>query len=185
MYPARNSIVADPLTACYPRDPNGDHVAAFADFQATQSATDPRFAEVEAQYRVYRDQVDAGQIPPEQLDQILTSLVIDSGDRFWMIGANSGAWYASDGQSWVRATSQGANHAPPAAPRWATHSVPPQGARAWTAPDPKVAPTTTLDPGLEVRVIEFRVDGWANIECTNSWTAWVDGRVLQPLDVAS
>ena len=98
------------------------------------------------------------------------------------LGANSGAWYASDGQSWVRATFQGTNHAPPAAPRWATHYVPPEGTRAWTAPDPEVAPTTALDPWLEVRVIELRVDGWAHIECTNSWTAWVDGRVLRPLD---
>jgi hypothetical protein len=149
---------------------------------AAQTATDPRFAEVAAQYRVFRDQVDAGQIPPEQLDQILSSLVFESGGRFWMIGANSGAWYASDGQSWIRATGRGAIQASPVAQRWATHSVPAQGAWAWTAPDPNVAPTTALGPWLEVRVIEFRVDGWAHIECTNSWTAWVDGRVLHALD---
>ena len=149
---------------------------------AAQTASDPRFAEAAAQHRFFRDQVDAGQIPPAHLDQILSSLVFESGGRFWTIGANSGAWYASDGQSWVRATGQGANLAPPAAPRWATHYVPPEGTSAWTAPDPNVAPTTALDPWLEVRVIEFRVDGWAHIECTNSWTAWVDGRVLRPLD---
>lgn len=139
----------------------------------TQAATDPRFGEVAAQYRVVRDQVDAGQIPPERLDQILSALVFESGGRFWTMGANSGSWYASDGQSWVRI-----------APRWATHTVPAEGAWAWTKPDPNVAPTTTLDPWLQVKVLEFRADGWAHIECTNSWTAWVDGRVLHALDGA-
>jgi hypothetical protein len=70
----------------------------------------------------------------------------------------------------------------PTAPRWGTHHVPAEGAWAWTAPDPSAAPTTKLDPGLEVRVIEFRADGWAHVECTNSWRAWVDGRVLHPFD---
>lgn len=70
----------------------------------------------------------------------------------------------------------------PSARRWATHYVPAQGAWAWTAPDPTAAPTNSLDPWLEVRVIEFRLDGWAHIECANSWTAWVDGRVLHPVD---
>jgi hypothetical protein len=37
-----------------------------------------------------------------------------------------------------------------------------------------------LDPHLEVRVLEQRPDGWAQVACSNGWTTWVDGRWLQP-----
>jgi hypothetical protein len=74
---------------------------------AATSAVDPRFAEVAAKYAASRAQVDADQLPPEQLDQILSSLIFESGGRFWTIGANSGAWYVSDGQAWVRAAGRG------------------------------------------------------------------------------
>jgi hypothetical protein len=38
-----------------------------------------------------------------------------------------------------------------------------------------------LDPGLEVRRVEQRDDGWAHIVCSNDWTTWVDGRRLVEL----
>jgi len=70
------------------------------------------------------------------------------------------------------------------APQWATHYVPAEGASTWTTPDPSALPSNMLDPWIEVKVLEFREDGWARIECSNAWTAWVDGRVLLPIDQA-
>jgi hypothetical protein len=62
-----------------------------------------------------------------------------------------------------------------------THRVPSGGLRAWHDPDPAQAAVTTLDPGLEVRRVEQRDDGWAHIVCSNDWAAWVDGRRLEEL----
>jgi class 3 adenylate cyclase len=62
---------------------------------------------------------------------------------------------------------------------WAsTHVVPAGGMWAWRDPDPASAPTATMDPGLEVRLLEQRDDGWAQVACSNGWLAWVDGRRL-------
>ncbi|MFF1481709.1 hypothetical protein ACFVYD_29875 [Streptomyces sp. NPDC058301] len=57
-----------------------------------------------------------------------------------------------------------------------THVVPPGGLAAWESPDPG-RPTVPLDALLPVRVIDRRGD-WARILCANSWSAWVDGRLL-------
>jgi hypothetical protein len=59
-----------------------------------------------------------------------------------------------------------------------THRVPDDGMQAWDRPDATSA-MTMLDPGLPVRVLERRDDGWAHVECENTWTAWVDGRRLK------
>ena len=67
----------------------------------------------------------------------------------------------------------------------ATHTVPGGGTRAWADPDPAAAAVATLDAGLPVRVLEAQPNGWAHVLCSNGWTAWVDGRVLQPVDVAA
>ena len=64
----------------------------------------------------------------------------------------------------------------------ATHRVPASGLRAWSEPDPKRSPVATLDPGLEVRCVEQRADGWARVVCSNTWSAWVDGRGLVAAD---
>jgi hypothetical protein len=52
--------------------------------------------------------------------------------------------------------------------------------QAWERPD-ATSEVTSLDPGLEVRALEQREDGWAHVECENTWTAWVDGRRLELL----
>ena|SRR3712207_1895414 len=65
-----------------------------------------------------------------------------------------------------------------AEPFAATHRVPDTGMQAWDRPDATGA-MTMLDPGLQVRSLEQRDNGWAHIECENSWTAWVDGRRLK------
>lgn len=73
--------------------------------------------------------------------------------------------------------------APPPAPTAAyrpTHVVPAGGLPAWSRPDPAIAPDHRLDAGLDVMVAESFANGWARIVCSNTWTAWVDGRLLIP-----
>jgi hypothetical protein len=65
------------------------------------STADPRFAHVESQFAAFRAQKEAGQLTAAQLDQILTALTFETGGRYWMIGANTGQWYASTGEAWV------------------------------------------------------------------------------------
>lgn len=59
-----------------------------------------------------------------------------------------------------------------------THTVPEGGMPAWSTPDPTAPAVATLDPGLDIELLEQRADGMANIRCSNDWTAWVDGRQL-------
>jgi hypothetical protein len=61
---------------------------------------------------------------------------------------------------------------------WApSHSVPPQGLRAWSAPDPSGPVVASLAPGLPIQVAEVR-GAWARVICSNGWTGWVDGRII-------
>jgi hypothetical protein len=64
-----------------------------------------------------------------------------------------------------------------------THIVPANGMRAWETPNGSGPPAATLDPYLEVQVVERRAD-WARIVCSNGWGAWVDGRRLLVADGA-
>jgi Bacterial SH3 domain len=66
----------------------------------------------------------------------------------------------------------------PAAGGWApSHSVPPQGLRAWGAPDPSGPVVANLAPGLPIQVAEVR-GAWARVICSNGWTGWIDGRII-------
>ena len=61
---------------------------------------------------------------------------------------------------------------------WApSHSVPPQGLRAWGAPDPAGPVVANLAPGLPIQVAEVR-GAWARVICSNGWTGWIDGRII-------
>ena len=60
-----------------------------------------------------------------------------------------------------------------------THLVPEDGVPAWAAPDPTAPVVATLEPGVEVEVIEHQGD-WAHIVCANGWSGWVDERSLVP-----
>jgi hypothetical protein len=67
---------------------------------------------------------------------------------------------------------------PTAAGGWApSHSVPPQGLRAWGAPDPSGPVVANLAPGLPIQVAEVR-GAWARVICSNGWTGWIDGRII-------
>jgi hypothetical protein len=64
---------------------------------------DSRFDRVEAEYRRLRDDLERGAIGPKDLDVALDRAVFELGGRYWMIGANSGRWYGSEGGRWVEA----------------------------------------------------------------------------------
>jgi len=72
---------------------------------------------------------------------------------------------------------------PPAGPPggvWTpTHTVPGAGLDAYDDLNPAPGPVARLDPGLAVQVVERRGD-WARIVCSNTWSAWVDDRLLTP-----
>jgi hypothetical protein len=66
----------------------------------------------------------------------------------------------------------------PAAGQWVpSHAVPPQGLRAWGAPDPAGPVVANLAPGLPIQVAEVR-GAWARVICSNGWTGWIDGRII-------
>ena len=70
---------------------------------------------------------------------------------------------------------------PPAAAPWRpTHRVGAQGAAAY-AQAGDAQPVARLDPWLDVQVIEEQASGWAHVVCSNTWSTWIDRRVLQPL----
>ncbi len=58
-----------------------------------------------------------------------------------------------------------------------THTTPRQGARTWPSPDVSHPEGPTLPAGLHVQVTEVR-GAWAHVRCSNDWTAWLDGRLL-------
>src|SRR5215216_4956429 len=58
-----------------------------------------------------------------------------------------------------------------------THVVPTEGLPAWAGPDGSAAPAATLDPGLDVMLLERRGE-WGHLRCSNGWEAWVDARRL-------
>jgi len=63
-------------------------------------------------------------------------------------------------------------------PAWVpTHAVPPQGLRAWAAPDPAGPVVANLAPGLPIQVAEVR-GAWARVICSNGWAGWIDGRII-------
>lgn len=67
---------------------------------------------------------------------------------------------------------------PAPAAQWVpSHSVPPQGLRAWNAPDPSGPVVANLAPGLPIQVAEVR-GAWARVICSNGWTGWIDGRII-------
>ena len=63
----------------------------------------------------------------------------------------------------------------------ATHRVPTAGLQAWSTPDASQAPAANLAPNLDVQLLRWWGE-WAEIRCSNGWTAWVGGRQLIPND---
>jgi hypothetical protein len=68
----------------------------------------------------------------------------------------------------------------PPAPWRATHRVGAQGAAAYTKPG-DAQPAARLDPWLDVQLVEENASGWARVVCSNTWSTWIDRRMLQPM----
>ncbi|HEV3226467.1 MAG TPA: SH3 domain-containing protein [Acidimicrobiales bacterium] len=62
-----------------------------------------------------------------------------------------------------------------------SHRVPQEGLPAWSRPDAGAPVAAMLEPGLGMQVVEQQESGWARVEFSNGWTAWVDGRRLVPV----
>ncbi|MFI8455217.1 hypothetical protein [Kitasatospora sp. NPDC085464] len=60
-----------------------------------------------------------------------------------------------------------------------THVAPPGGLASWTAPDP-ARPSARFDALLPLQLLGRQGD-WAQVLCSNGWSAWVDGRLLVAL----
>jgi SH3-like domain-containing protein len=69
------------------------------------------------------------------------------------------------------------------APWQATHEVPRGGMSAWSQPDPQLPPMTQLAERVRLRVEETR-GAWCRVSAENSWSGWVDGRLLRPAGAA-
>ena len=61
-----------------------------------------------------------------------------------------------------------------------SHTAPDRGMAAWEQPDATRPAVAQLDPWLPVRVRE-QSGAWSRVECANGWSAWVDGRLLMPV----
>lgn len=69
---------------------------------APRAPLPPRFAQIERQFAALRDRYRAGQLDEAAYDAALSELVVEDGSGYWMLGADSGAWYWHDGQGWVQ-----------------------------------------------------------------------------------
>lgn len=65
----------------------------------------------------------------------------------------------------------------------ATHRAPREGIDTWTNPDANAAPSSELEGGVEMQVIRT-AGAWAQVRCENGWEGWVDGRLLEQIDVS-
>jgi hypothetical protein len=69
---------------------------------------------MEQQYRFWLSQFQAGKIDPAAFAAAVDRLQFqDSQGRYWMIGAQSGAWYCYDGREWRQANPRPVQAAPP------------------------------------------------------------------------
>ncbi len=88
--------------------PSCGRVLAAGDRQCAACGT-PRpavaapFAQAEQAYVRLRQEYDSGALAPDQFKAAVESQIVDYGGRYWMLGVNSGRWYAHDGGAWHEA----------------------------------------------------------------------------------
>lgn len=96
----------------------------------------PRFAEAVRRFAPLRARYQAGELDDAAYDVELQKLVVeDDTGGYWMLGADSGAWYWYDGEQWVRRD-----------PPLAAASV--ERPQAGPVPLPAVAPPTPARKGF-------------------------------------
>jgi hypothetical protein len=62
------------------------------------------FARAESEFARLRGERDAGRIDQAAFDAALRALMFEHAGRWWMLGVDSGRWYAHDGKDWSSAT---------------------------------------------------------------------------------
>ncbi len=107
---------------------------------------DSRFRHAEEEFVRLRRELAAGHITAEELEKALDAAMIEHDGRYWMLGANSGKWYVSDGQAWREVRPPIVPEARPASAPIdrPAPGVPPAGAApAYAAAPPVYAPPPT------------------------------------------
>lgn len=61
------------------------------------------FAHAEEAYHRLRDQYEARTLSADQFKSAVEAQMINHDGRYWMLGVNSGKWYAYDGANWTEA----------------------------------------------------------------------------------
>jgi hypothetical protein len=150
--------------------------------------------EWEARAKRVADALAEDEFPPDDLPNALRELSLRD-ETGWSWSYDGSGWWVWDGAAWSARVPTGILQLLPftmetyeeapapvaiqAATRYApTHHVPDGGISAWSRPDAALQAEQTLAAGLDVMVTEQRPDGWAHIVCSNTWEAWVDGRLL-------
>ena len=67
---------------------------------APRPALNPAFVRAEAAFLNLRNQFEGGAIDSDKFEKAAQSTMVEYGGRYWMIGINSGTWYAYDGKEW-------------------------------------------------------------------------------------
>ena len=76
--------------------------------KSSQTALNDKFTQVEAAASQLRQEFTSGRLSDEKFKAQLKELMVqDERNNWWMIGADTGAWYRHDGSNWVQAVPPG------------------------------------------------------------------------------
>lgn len=130
---------------------------------------DPRFRQAEQHYHSLKGKRDVGQLSDEAFERALWDSMFESDGRWWMLGANTGQWYASDGDDWIERQPPDRGAAPEL--KGATTSVAPAA--------PTASATEASDRSLAAQVFRVLVLGCVAVFATfcisTGYEAWIHG----------
>jgi hypothetical protein len=114
---------------------------------------DPKFVKAHEEFVRLKASFDAGTLSSEAFEAALRDLAFEHGGRQWTIGASTGKWFASKGDSWVEATPPGMSSAlPEHATKPTPHPAPTVPPKPATAPQPAPAAGATFAISENVRM---------------------------------
>ena len=158
------------------------------------SRIDPQLWEARAR-SVVEDFIADGLEPNDAAEALREMKLVDDADVVWIHDGSAWRNWAPPGTApsaptgplrlqpftmvLVEAPDEPPEVAEPYAP---TDLVPPGGLPAWNEADPEAQPVAMLEADLDVMLVDIHDDGWAEVRCSNDWSAWVDGRLLIPLE---
>jgi hypothetical protein len=147
------------------------------------------FARVEAEFERLKGRFESGTLTEVDLKARLEELMIeDEQGRWWMIGYETGQWYAHDGEKWARQepprTTRGAPDLPADSQPQATMAVPTEmlGApKATPSPEPKLVFPTAAAPVRTERQAAQRAA--TNALCFAIAGLFICGVILEPIAI--